>query len=320
VLSGAIERIAEKHVASNVVAEHYDIVGEQLIGALKEVLGAAATPEIVTAWTEAYQFLANIFIEVEKSKMKKNSDQVGGWEGLRDFIISKKVKEADSICSFHLKPKDNGPIPSYWKAGQYVGIRQAVAIYGEVQRTYSISNSCGDDHIRITVKKEAPEGIEGAVSNTLHSLPEGETVRITMPCGDFIFTPPESEQTPIVLIGLGIGLTPLLPIAKEASKTKNPLYIMLGARNEESLALLDDFKELKRENGEISLETCFKSPVNKKNVGQTMKFEDIWPKLPHNGSYYFCGPASWMEQVNSGLRTNGITDAHFEFFGPTLQI
>jgi nitric oxide dioxygenase len=62
-----VERIAQKHLRASVVPAHYQVVAEALIQSIKEVLGDAATPEIITAWGEAYWFLADILIGREKA-------------------------------------------------------------------------------------------------------------------------------------------------------------------------------------------------------------------------------------------------------------
>jgi nitric oxide dioxygenase len=46
-LSGAVEAIAGRHVASHIRPEHYGAVAEALLGALVDVLGGAATPEVL---------------------------------------------------------------------------------------------------------------------------------------------------------------------------------------------------------------------------------------------------------------------------------
>ena len=66
-LGSSVEAIAKKHVANNVKAEHYPIVGQVLLAAMQDVLGEAASDEGIEAWKEAYFFLANIFIEKEAS-------------------------------------------------------------------------------------------------------------------------------------------------------------------------------------------------------------------------------------------------------------
>lgn len=65
-LAEAVEKMVVAHVRTGVQPEHYPIVGESLLAAMKEVLGDAATPEILDAWGEAYFFLADILIEAEK--------------------------------------------------------------------------------------------------------------------------------------------------------------------------------------------------------------------------------------------------------------
>ena len=60
-----VNRIAIRHCDCGVKEEHYPIVGKHLLGAIKEVLGEAATDEIMDAWAKTYDVIANIFIEVE---------------------------------------------------------------------------------------------------------------------------------------------------------------------------------------------------------------------------------------------------------------
>ena len=60
-----VNRIAVRHCDCGVKEEHYPIVGKHLLAAIKEVLGEAATDEIMEAWAKTYDVIANIFIEVE---------------------------------------------------------------------------------------------------------------------------------------------------------------------------------------------------------------------------------------------------------------
>lgn len=64
-LKSMIKRIAHRHVQTHVRPEQYPIVGESLLQAMKEALGAAATDEVMSGWAEAYQALASLFIETE---------------------------------------------------------------------------------------------------------------------------------------------------------------------------------------------------------------------------------------------------------------
>lgn len=70
VLGGGIETMAQAHVKTNVKPEHYPLVGQAILGAIKEVLGDGATQEVLEAWKEAYFFLADVLINREKELYK----------------------------------------------------------------------------------------------------------------------------------------------------------------------------------------------------------------------------------------------------------
>ena len=64
-LKSMVEKIAHRHVQTHVQPEQYSIVGECMLQAMQDVLGEAATPEVMAAWAEAYQALAEVFIHRE---------------------------------------------------------------------------------------------------------------------------------------------------------------------------------------------------------------------------------------------------------------
>lgn len=64
-LGSAVTGIAQRHVNLQVQPEHYPIVGKYLLGAIRTVLGEAATPAVLEAWAAAYEQLAQIMIARE---------------------------------------------------------------------------------------------------------------------------------------------------------------------------------------------------------------------------------------------------------------
>lgn len=72
-----VKQIAEKHRALGVLPEHYPIVGETLLAAIGQVLGDAATPEIIDAWAKAYGVIADAFIGVETEKYREAAEAPG---------------------------------------------------------------------------------------------------------------------------------------------------------------------------------------------------------------------------------------------------
>ena len=69
----AVEYIAQRHVETKVLPETYPVIGQSLMAAIKDVLGDAATPEIIGAWQEAYDALADIFIQREGAIYKERN-------------------------------------------------------------------------------------------------------------------------------------------------------------------------------------------------------------------------------------------------------
>lgn len=65
-LSSAVETMVARHVKTGVKAEHYPMVAEALLPAIRDVLGAdVATDEVLGAWGEAYWMLSDILIDAE---------------------------------------------------------------------------------------------------------------------------------------------------------------------------------------------------------------------------------------------------------------
>ena len=58
----AASSLATRHVAYGAKAEHYPVVGEALLWTLEKGLGEAWTPELATAWTDAYGVLSGYMI------------------------------------------------------------------------------------------------------------------------------------------------------------------------------------------------------------------------------------------------------------------
>ena len=86
VLVSRIERITQKHCGLNMLPEHYHFVAESLLGAIKEVLGEAATEEVLVTWGEAYWFLADVLMAREASIYSRLSAGPGD----RSYRISVK--------------------------------------------------------------------------------------------------------------------------------------------------------------------------------------------------------------------------------------
>lgn len=318
-----VKQIAEKHRSLNVKPEHYPIVGEYLLKAIKEVLGDAATDDIMEAWGKAYGVIADAFIGVEKELYEEAELKKGGWTGYRLFDVVDKVKESDEITSFYLEPKDGKALADY-KPGQYLTIKAEIT--GETYthlRQYSLSDAPGKSYYRISVKKE--QGLldhpDGKVSSWLHDqVNPGDSIPVSAPAGDFYLD--NHTERPLVLISGGVGLTPLMSMWKYAEKVQpdREVRFIHAARN----GRVHAFKEEMEESKQGTAHLIYEKPEDQDRLKGLHTSEGYitldWLKkvAPEDAEFYFCGPEGFMKAVYAMLNRWGISQdrIHYEFFGP----
>ncbi|WP_428908578.1 NO-inducible flavohemoprotein [Niallia sp. Krafla_26] len=316
-----VKQIGTKHRALGVLPEHYPIVGENLLAAIKDVLGDEATDDIINAWVEAYGVIADAFIGIEQEMYSEAKEQQGGWEGFRNFVVVKKVKESEVITSFYLKPEDGGAIASY-QAGQYITLKvkpknnECTSL-----RHYSLSDSPGKEYYRISVKRED----KGVVSNYLHNVvQEGDIIPVSAPAGIFVL---QEKDTPVVLLSGGVGLTPMVSMLKTIAE-KQPereVTFIHGALNSGVHALKDEVSQLARENQNVTSYIAYSAPTERdREVGEYDKegFVDLeWLQSivkDTSADFYFCGPVPFMKSIYHILKEWEVATEkiHYEFFGP----
>jgi len=333
ILGPAVNLIAHKHCSLGIQPEHYPIVGKHLLAAIRDVMGEAATEEILAAIAEAYGFLANVCIQREKEIYQSQREVRGGWNGFRKFVVSRKVPECDIVTSFYLTPADGGALATF-KPGQYITIRIDHPEWPTSPRNYSLSDSPGLGHYRISVKREPGPGPHvpgGLVSNYLHdAVQEGDEVEIGPPCGEFTLCGEQAQERPIVLLAGGIGVTPLLSMAKTLiqQQTRRPIHFVQAARNSAVHALADEVRALAAAEN-VQTHVIYNAPSSEDvthrkcdSVG-VVTTEFLKDRTPHElAAYYCCGPKPFMQAVYSSLKNLGVGDdrIRYEFFGPQQEI
>ncbi|GKW45577.1 flavohemoprotein [Planococcus sp. NCCP-2050] len=313
----AIIQIAHKHVSLGVKPEHYPVVGEYLLKAMKEVLGDAATDEIITAWAEAYGVIADAFIDVEKNMYRKTAEQENGWIYFKDFVVARKEKESQVITSFYLKPVDQSNVPAYIP-GQYISIR--LSIPGEpyaMIRQYSLSQASKADEFRISVKREADNDPNGVVSIYLHEkIQEGDRVEVSAPAGVFVLD--SSKTTPVAFISGGVGITPMMSMFETVatSTPARPTTFLHGARNRLQHAFDEDIRSYTNR-----MEHAYYKTIYDEEDGFITR-KTLEEYVDPSGDAYVCGPPPFMMSMIRELRNIGMDDSriHFEFFGPALDL
>ena len=331
VLTTAVERIAQKHTSFNIKAPHYAVVGHHLIETLRELASDAFTVDVEEAWTAAYQFLAQIFIDREAELYQERADTLGGWRDARAFTVVDKIVESELVTSFIFMPVDDKPVIGY-QPGQYLGIEvcDPNREFKEI-RQYSLSDKANNETYRISVKRELAEvaggtakklAPKGIVSNYLHDeLHIGDEIDLYAPAGDFFFT---DRQTPVVLLSAGVGITPMQAMLETLAQQgyNNSVHYLHACENSEQHSFAARTSELIEENNWQQSIWYRNEVVEQSHIHHgMMDFSQL--ELPvEQGNFYLCGPIAFMQFAKQQLLNLGVvaTNIHYEVFGPHAEL
>jgi nitric oxide dioxygenase len=323
----AVKQIAHKHRGLGVQPAHYPVVGQHLLGAIKEVLGEVATQEVLDAWAEAFQAIAHVFISVEQELYQQAQEQPGGWAGFRSFRVVRKQPESERITSFYLQPEDGQPLAAF-EPGQYLTLK--LSLPGEQythMRHYSLSDAPGTGYYRISVKREDDRSkLEGKASTWLHRhVGEGDMLLVSAPAGEF--TLDRKSDRPVVLLSGGVGLTPLVSMLNTLVREQpaRPVTFIHSAVNGRAHAMARHVAEVARAHSQVKSYVIYSQPEEQDLVqGAFHKVGHIdlqWLRsvlTTAEADFYFCGPKGFMRTVREALLDWGAQPErlHYEIFGP----
>lgn len=320
------------------IHELYWMGGAALVGllALQALFGLLGAMQRVALQHQQRKQEAEFFqIQVEKARWSLVQDITTSrsWSGWRKFELKRKQiedKKAE-VCSFYLLPHDGKPLANY-QAGQFLTLRLPLqANKPPVVRCYSLSEAPTPEHYRITVKRVGcPANLAGvppgAASGYLHDqVAVGDIVDVKTPAGQF-FLDVETHR-PVVLIGGGIGVTPMISMLRHIAATDpdREAWLFYGVRAEEELIFLTDLEHLRLEHPNLRVHYCL-SDVKEEELPDHSAFhagristQFLKSMLPANNfQFYLCGPGAMMQALDEGLRAWGVPEAdiHSEKFGP----
>lgn len=282
--------------------------------------------------------------DLERELLRKRIDQItdqqrmnrektdASWNGFRKFEIMRKNPEGGGICSFYLAPHDKKPLPPF-DPGQYLTFQ--LPIPGQrkpIIRCYSLSDSPHHpNYYRVSIKavpppRDQPEAPPGLSSNFFHdSLNEDDILDVKAPGGHFFLD--TTKHTPVVLIGGGIGLTPVLSMLNticESGSTRE-VWFFYGVRNSAEHVMKEHLEQIAAEHENVHLMVCYSNPGDDDVAGRDYQHAErvsvnlIQRVLPSsNYDFYMCGPPPMMNTVVPELAAWGVPEKniHFEAFGP----
>ena len=272
------------------------------------------------------------------AKTGKSTDTASSdWQDWRDFKVVKKTAESKEITSFYLQPVDGKIIPSF-KPGQYLTIQLNIPDRDRpVIRTYSLSDYPeSQNYYRLSIKREgSPKNLDvppGVASNFMHDrIQEGSVIPCKPPKGKFYLE--VDNSVPAVLISNGVGITPMISIAKACAK-ENPqrhVWFVHGARNGEYHACREQINAVNAAYSNLHVHYRYSRP-NPEDEGKyhsqgyadkQLLADTIIPEIKqaHNGAmdaeYFLCGSPAFMDSLRAGLQELDVPEnkVYYESFG-----
>ena len=212
-------------------------------------------------------------------------------------VVRRKWQSADGVIGFELAARE-GHLPTF-QPGAHIDVH----LPNGMVRQYSITNGPGEllSYI-IGVKQESAS--KGGSKVLVETVREGDLLSISEPRNNF---PLRRDATRTVLIAGGIGITPLLSMARFLDKSSLPYELHYFTRAGEQLAFRADLEVL---HGEV----VFHTGLPRDAIAVTVR--DILGPYAFANHVYICGPGSMLEMVQQTAAAQGWPDeaVHFEYF------
>jgi phthalate 4,5-dioxygenase reductase subunit len=219
------------------------------------------------------------------------------------LVVRRKAPIARDIFLFELADPQRRELPAF-TAGAHV----AVMTPSGALRRYSITNAPDErDHYAIAVKRESAGS--GGSATLVDQVAVGETLSVAPPENYFALADDASEH---LLIAGGIGITPILSMARHLLARGENFRLVYCSRHPEGTAFLD----------ELAAPGLAERVLVHHTHGDPARALDLRPLLAdhtHGTHVYCCGPRRLMQGVRELTAHWPAAAVHFEDFGTSAD-
>ncbi|NBF04642.1 2Fe-2S iron-sulfur cluster binding domain-containing protein [Pseudomonas sp. Fl5BN2] len=208
-------------------------------------------------------------------------------------VVRKREEQGDGVVVLDLVSPQGRPLPSF-EAGAHIDVHLKPGLV----RQYSL---CGDpanvDAYRLGVLKD-PDSRGGSLA--VHALLEGREIEISTPRNHFPLAPNARRS---ILIGGGIGITPMVAMAYALNARDSDFELHYCARSRSRSAFLDEL-------GSAGFAACLHTHFDDEEEAQKLDLASLLGNPQADVHVYVCGPAGFMDWVIGQALAQGYADDH----------
>lgn len=218
--------------------------------------------------------------------------------------VNKVTQVALGVRSFELVPADETPLPAV-EAGAHIEL----SLRDGLARSYSLVNEPGEAHRYVIAVHLSPESEGG--SRFMHEyVQEGQIIKVRGPRNHF---PLKEDAAHSCLIAGGIGVTPMLAMARRLTQLGRSWEVHYCARTRSHAAFCDELRFLAEVSGNIARFYFDQEPG-----GQALNLRTLVESTKQDTHLYCCGPRGMLEVFETA--TSAISErSHLEYFGARQQ-
>lgn len=226
---------------------------------------------------------------------------------VRNLVVQSVEQVADGIVALRLGLPGNTVLPA-WSPGAHIDIECGDT---GLARQYSLCGDPGDTGVWQVAVLNDPDSRGGSAWIHTHVQP-GATVRVRGPRNHFHLD--ESRPGPYVFVAGGIGITPVMAMARRVKALGKPYHIHYSCRSRRAMAFAQQLQS--EHGGNISFYVSNEAGRN--------DFGRLFGGLAANAQVYACGPARMLLALEAAAYASGLPEGalHVEHFSneqPTLD-
>jgi ferredoxin-NADP reductase len=238
--------------------------------------------------------------------------------------VARIIDEAEGVKTFRLVDCHGGGIPFSYLPGQFLTFTLPVEGADKpVRRSYTISSAPTQGYYcEITVKREE----KGVGSRFLHDqVAVGDTLEVIAPAGRFTFRGDEADS--IVLIGGGVGITPMMSIARTLTDMAwtGPIDLIVACKSPAHFIFESELERLAAEYPNLRVHVAMsdlEADLGDYRAGRLdAAMIREWVPDISGRRVHICGPAPMMDAVKEMLKSLGVPqeNVHTENFGAAAK-